>query len=161
MDTKNLFMTPTTARLVRAEYGLGLLVATVLFLTHLGQVRWVPAITLFLYIDLIGYIPGAIRYRRRKGELSKVYYVLYNVMHSMVTQGLVVLAWIWLWGPEWALLALPIHLFGDRALFGNYLKPFGLRFEPETHQAYRRFRSEYEAAAADPAPKHLGTLSWP
>ncbi|MFH8560007.1 hypothetical protein [Streptomyces sp. NPDC017988] len=162
MDTKNLFMTPTTARLVRAEYGLGLLVATVLFLTHLGQVRWVPAIALFLYIDLIGYIPGAIQYRRRKGELSKVYYVLYNVMHSMVTQGLVVLAWIWLWGPEWALLALPIHLFGDRALFGNYLKPFGLHFEPETHQAYRRFRSEYEAAdAADPAPKHLGTLSWP
>lgn len=163
MDTKNLFMTPVTARLVRAEYGLGLLVATVFFLTHLSEVRWLPAVILFVYIDLIGYLPGAIQYRRHKGRLHKTYYVLYNVMHSLVTQGLVMLGWIWLYGFEWALLALPIHLFGDRALFGNYLKPFGLHFEPETHQSYRRFRSEYEAAgtAAEPDPKRLGSLSWP
>ncbi|MFJ9721162.1 hypothetical protein ACIRP3_00210 [Streptomyces sp. NPDC101209] len=163
MDTKNLFMTPVTARLVRAEYALGLLVAVVLFFVHLGQVRWVPAVALFLYIDLIGYLPGAIQYHRRKEQLGKVYYVLYNVMHSMVTQGLVALAWIWLWGPEWALLALPIHLFGDRALFGNFLKPFGVHFEPEPHQAYRRFRSEYEAAgsACEPDPHSVGSPSWP
>ncbi|QDQ09663.1 hypothetical protein [Streptomyces spectabilis] len=161
MDTKNLFMTPVTARLVRAEYALGLVVALVLLLTHPGQVRWLPAVVLFVYIDLIGYVPGAIQYHRRKGDLPKVYYVLYNVMHSMVTQGLVTLAWIWLWGFEWALLALPIHLCGDRALFGNFLKPFGVRFEPETHRAYRRFRSEYEAAAVQRDPKSVGSPSWP
>ncbi|GAA2980011.1 hypothetical protein [Streptomyces fulvorobeus] len=161
MDTKNLFMTPVTARLVRAEYGLGLVVAAVAFLTHLGEVRWLPAIALFLYIDLIGYIPGAIQYRRHKGELSKTYYILYNVMHSLVVQGLVILAWIWLWGFEWALLAIPIHLFGDRALFGNYLKPFGVRFEPEIHQAYRRFRSDFEAAetAGGHGAKRLGAMT--
>ncbi|MEU5366082.1 hypothetical protein ABZ354_21860 [Streptomyces sp. NPDC005925] len=148
MDTKNLFMTPVTALLVRAEYALGLVVAVVLFFAHLGEIRWWPAIGLFLYIDLIGYIPGAVVFRRRgHGDIPKGYYLAYNIMHSLVTQGLVALAWIWLWGAEWALLALPIHLFGDRALFGNFLKPFGLRFEPEAHPAYRAFHSEFTGAA--------------
>ncbi|MEU6673227.1 hypothetical protein [Streptomyces sp. NPDC046925] len=165
MDTKNLFMTPVTARLVRAEYGLGLVVALVLFFAHLGQVRWQAALILFVYIDLIGYLPGAVQYRRHKGRIHQGYYVAYNVMHSLVTQGLLTIGWIWLWGFEWALLALPIHLFGDRALFGNYLKPFGLHFEPRTHQAYRRFRSEFEAAstagAAGRDPASPGRLPWP
>ncbi|MGW2783635.1 hypothetical protein ACWC3X_20655 [Streptomyces populi] len=163
MDTKNLFMTGTTAWLVRAEYGLGLLVSVVLFFAHLGDVRWIPAVALFVYIDLIGYLPGAYRYHRAHGrdkaagkaggtEIPKVYFVLYNVMHSLVTQGLVALVWISVWGFEWALLALPIHLFGDRALFGNFLKPFALSFEPEAHPAYRRFRSEFEASADDVRP---------
>jgi Ca2+/Na+ antiporter len=149
MDMKNLFMTPTTAYLIRAEYALGLVVSVVLFFTHLGDIRWWPAVGLFLYIDLVGYIPGAIKYHRSPDHrISRTYYVLYNTMHSMVTQGLVALVWIWLWGPEWALLALPIHLCGDRALFGNFLKPFVLHFEPETHQAYRRFSSEFAASAS-------------
>ncbi|MCP9974838.1 hypothetical protein [Streptomyces somaliensis] len=151
MDGRNLFETPTTYRLIRLEYGLGLVVATVLLLTHLDEVRWLPAIGLFVYIDLIGYLPGALAYRRSPDKrISKVYFVLYNVMHSLVTQGLVVLAWIWLFGAEWALLAVPIHLFGDRALFGNFLKPFALRFEPEPHPAYTAFRERYEAAAGEP-----------
>ncbi|GGQ49016.1 hypothetical protein ACFFKE_11070 [Streptomyces mutabilis] len=159
MDTKNLFMTPATAWLVRAEYGLGLVVSAVLFFTHLDEINWWAAVGLFLYIDLIGYIPGAIAFRRAgHGDIHKGFYVAYNVMHSLVTQGLVVLAWIWLWGPEWALLALPIHLFGDRALFGNFLKPFGLRFEPETHRAYRRFRSEYAAATSPSDAASLRTV---
>ena len=32
--------------------------------------------------------------------------------------------WVLVFGWEWALLAIPIHLFGDRSLFGNTLKPF-------------------------------------
>ncbi|WP_406002934.1 hypothetical protein [Streptomyces sp. NBC_00829] len=137
MDARNLFETPVTYRLIRLEYGLGLVVAAVLFFAHLDEVRWLPAVGLFVYIDLVGYLPGAIAYRRSPDKrISKVYFVLYNVMHSLVTQGLVVLAWIWMWGAEWALLAIPIHLFGDRALFGNYLKPFALSFEPEAHPAY-------------------------
>lgn len=159
MDTKNLFMTGTTAWLIRAEYGLGLLVSVVLLFAHLGDVRWIPAVVLFVYIDLIGYLPGAYRYHRSHSrdkaagkvggtEIPKVYFILYNVMHSLVTQGLVALVWISVWGFEWALLALPIHLFGDRALFGNFLKPFALSFEPEAHPAYQRFRSEFGSSAA-------------
>ncbi|MFD3412997.1 hypothetical protein [Streptomyces cyaneofuscatus] len=160
MDTKNLFMTPTTARLVRAEYALGLVVSVVLFFTHLDEIRWWVAIGLFLYIDLIGYIPGAIAFRRKgHGDIPKGYYLAYNLMHSLVTQGLVALAWIWLWGAEWALLALAIHLFGDRALFGNFLKPFGLRFEPEAHQAYRRFHSEFTTAAPTGGNDALRTVT--
>ncbi|UPZ27745.1 hypothetical protein MUK60_07855 [Streptomyces sp. LRE541] len=150
MDAHNLFETPVTYRLIRLEYGLGLVVATGLFLAHLDEVRWLPALALFLYIDLIGYLPGAIAHRRADGgRIPRMYHVLYNVTHSLVTQGLVALAWIGLSGAEWALLALPIHLFGDRALFGNFLKPFGLRFEPRTHPAYERFRAEYAALSPD------------
>ncbi|MDH6131834.1 hypothetical protein P3T37_001208 [Kitasatospora sp. MAA4] len=158
MDAKNLFMTRNTYWLVRAEYGLGLLVAVGLFFRHLGQIQWPAAIGLFLYIDLIGYIPGAIAYHRSKTkQLSKAYYVLYNLMHSMVTQGLVALAWTWLWGAQWTLLVLVIHLFGDRALFGNFIKPFGLHFEPQADPAYRRFSSEFAAASHQGHP--VGPLS--
>ncbi|GHC90899.1 hypothetical protein [Streptomyces flavofungini] len=147
MDAKNLFMTPTTAALVRAEYALGLLVALTLFLSHLHDVRWEPAIGLFVYIDLIGYLPGAIQMRRSStGDLHKAYYIAYNVTHSMLTQALVALLWMALLGPEWALLTLAIHLCGDRALFGNFLKPFGVRFEPHQHPAYHRFRREFSTA---------------
>ncbi|GAA3486010.1 membrane protein [Streptomyces cremeus] len=122
------------------------MVSAVLFFAHLDEVRWLPAIGLFLYIDLIGYLPGALAHHRSPDKrIPKVYYVLYNVMHSLVTQGLVVLAWIWLFGAEWALLVVPIHLFGDRALFGNFLKPFAPRFEPEAHPAYTAFRARYES----------------
>lgn len=147
MDAKNLFETRTTSRLVRAEYALGLVVAAVLFFDHLGDIRWLPFAGLFLYIDLIGYIPGAIAFHRSETKnISKVYYVLYNTMHSWVTQGLVVLLWIWVGGAEWALLALPLHLCGDRALFGNFLKTFSLPFEPVADPAYLRFSGEFEAA---------------
>ncbi|WP_416971088.1 hypothetical protein [Streptomyces sp. 4F14] len=150
MDAKNTFDTPVTYRLIRAEYAVGLAVAVGFFFAHLGEVRWLPATALFLYIDLIGYIPGAIAYHRSKDkQLPKIYYVLYNTMHSLATQTVVALLWIWLAGAEWALLALPIHLFGDRALFGNFLKPFALHFEPVTDPAFQRFRSEYAAHAAD------------
>jgi hypothetical protein len=148
MDAKNLFETRTTYRLIRMEYGLGLIVAAAFFLAHADRVRWIPAVVLFTYIDLIGYIPGAIAYHRSADKrISKVYYVLYNVMHSMATQTLVALLWIWVAGFEWALLVLPIHLFGDRALFGNFLKPFGLHFEPAADPVYLRFSRELGAQA--------------
>ncbi|MER5462469.1 hypothetical protein ABT010_17650 [Streptomyces sp. NPDC002668] len=154
MDARNLFETPVTYRLIRLEYGLGLVVSAVLFFAHLDEVRWLPAVGLFAYIDLIGYIPGAIAHRRSPDKrISKVYFLLYNVMHSLVTQGLVVLAWIWLWGAEWALLAVPIHLFGDRALFGNFLKPFAVNFEPEAHPAYVGLLDRFHHAEQPPAAR--------
>jgi hypothetical protein len=92
-----------------------------------------------LYIDLVGYLPGAIAYRRSPtGRIHRAYYVLYNVMHSMITQGVVVGAWIMLFGWEWALLVVPFHLFGDRGLFGNSMKSYALPFEPVAQPTYTR-----------------------
>ncbi len=50
--------------------------------------------------------------------------------------------WVLAFGWEWALLAIPIHLLGDRALFGNALKPFSVPFEPEAHPAFARLDRE-------------------
>ncbi|MFJ8658560.1 hypothetical protein [Streptomyces sp. NPDC093795] len=160
-DAANLFETKTTARLLRLEYLVALGVSLELFVTHLDEVRWLPAVALFLYIDLIGYIPGAIAFRRSPdGQIHKGYYVAYNIMHSLVTQAAVIGLWVLLFGFEWALLAIPIHLFGDRALFGNALKPFALSFEPKTHPAYARLRDEVEGVdpAAAPTARQPGKV---
>jgi hypothetical protein len=153
MDTRNLFESTTTYRLIRLEYLVGLIVSFYFFFAHLGEVQWLPAVLLFVYIDLIGYIPGAIAFHRSKTKrISKVYYVLYNTMHSMATQAVVVIAWCLLFGPSWTLLVIPIHLFGDRALFGNFLKPFSVAFEPQAHPAFTRLRQEVEQPAGAEAP---------
>ncbi len=124
MDSHNLFFTRATSYWLRAEYALALTVGIVLAVLHLGDIRWLPFIALFLYIDLIGYLPGAIAFRRSKdGQIPLVYYRLYNVMHSHLSAALVAGVWCLVAGPEWALLALPIHQCGDRAIFGNFQKP--------------------------------------
>lgn len=145
MDSHNLFMTRVTYRLIRLEYGAALLAAVVLLVQHLDEVHWPAFVALFAAIDVIGYLPGAIAWRRAGGHLqTSAYHVLYNTMHSLLTAGVVAAVWSLALGPEWALLALPIHLFGDRAVFGNFLKPFGLSFEPQTHPAYQELVDHYE-----------------
>lgn len=152
MDSHNLFMTRTTYRLVRLEYTAALATAVVLALMHLGEIRWVAFIALFSYIDVIGYIPGAIAWHRAGGRLeTRAYHVLYNLMHSFVSAGVVAAVWCLTFGPEWALLALPIHLCGDRGLLGNFLKPFGLSFEAQTHPAYQELVARYEQSNGIPA----------
>lgn len=158
MDHVNRFESRTTYLLLRAEYAVALVVCSALFLWHIDEVRWVQAIALFVYIDLIGYIPGAIAYRRaRDGGISKVYYVLYNTMHSFVTQAVVVGVWIAVAGFEWALLAVPIHLCGDRAIFGNFLKPFRVPFEPVALPAFVEFdrRTVVRDSAKLPSPERI------
>jgi hypothetical protein len=156
MDQKNPFETRNTFRLHRAEYLVGFALSIVLIIIHFGEIRWIPFIALFAYIDLFGYIPGAIAFRRSSdGRISKVYYVLYNTMHSLITQAAVVGLWLWLVGPEWALLAIPFHVFGDRGLFGNFLKPFGLPFEPVgTDPLYERIAGQLRlrSQVAGPVP---------
>jgi hypothetical protein len=145
VDSHNLFVTRTTYRLVRAEYAVALAVCAVLLVQHLDEVRWLPFVLLFACIDVVGYLPGALAWRRQQGgRLHRGYYVAYNAMHSLVTAAAVSGAWCLTLGPEWALLALPLHLCGDRALFGNFLKPFGLSFEPVTHPDYQEFVDRYE-----------------
>jgi len=139
MDAKNPFETPTTYRAHRAEYLVGFAASTALLIWHYADVRWLPAVALFLYIDVVGYIPGAIAFHRSKTKrIPKAYYYLYNTMHSLITQAVVVTAWGLLFGWEWALLAIPFHLFGDRGLFGNFLKPLSLPFEPVAYPGYSR-----------------------
>jgi hypothetical protein len=158
MDSHNLFMTRTTYRAVRAEYGVALAVAVVLALVHLGQLRWSVFVPLFLVIDVVGYLPGTLAWHRSPDRrIRRTYYVLYNVAHSGLTGAALVGLWCLLVRPEWALLAVPIHLCGDRAIFGNFLKPFGLSFEPVTHPAYKELSHRYAnqpatipAAVAEP-----------
>ena len=143
MDTKNRFDGRTTYQLIRLEYAIGLLFSIAVAVIHIKSIRWIPFIGLFAYIDVIGYIPGAIAYRRSgDGRISRIYYLLYNTTHSMAFNAAVAGLWVLLIGPEWSLLALPIHLCGDRGLFGNYLKPFSVPFEPHVIPAFTRFEDE-------------------
>jgi hypothetical protein len=152
VDSHNLFLTPTTYRALRLEYAAALAVAVVLLLLHIHQVNWPAFIALFAYIDVIGYIPGAIAWRRHHGQLTtRTYHILYNVTHNFLTTAVVATAVSIIWGPQWALLALPIHLCGDRALFGNFLKPFGISFEPVAHPAYEEFVQRYDTGHDDHA----------
>lgn len=147
MDAVNRFDTRTTHLLMRLENLIALGVCVTLFVLHIDEVRWLPAVLLFVYIDLIGYLPGALAFHRSPTKrIPKVYYVLYNTMHTFSTQFVVVGVWVLVFGWEWALLAIPIHLFGDRALFGNTLKPFAVSFEPAPHPAYVRFTAEAVAS---------------
>ena len=144
MDSKNRFDTKSTHAVARAEWLMGLLVAVALAIYNIGEINWFVFVGLFVVIDVIGYIPGAIAYHRSRDKMiSKGYYVAYNVMHSLLTSGAIALVWALAFGPEWALLALPIHLFGDRALFGNTMKPFGVSFEPVTTPAFAEFERKY------------------
>jgi hypothetical protein len=158
MDHLNRFESRVTFRLLRLEYGVALVVCSALFLRHISEVRWWVAIVLFAYIDLIGYIPGAIAYRRaRDGRIPKVYYILYNTMHSFATHAVVLGVWGAVAGFEWAFLAVPIHLCGDRAVFGNFLKSFRVRFEPVAVPAFTEFerRTTAPAGTEQPLPQRV------
>jgi hypothetical protein len=151
-------MTRVTYRAVRLEYAAALLTAVALVVAHFGHIRWWAFVALFGVIDLIGSLPGAVAWRRAGGgPVPRRYYALYNTMHSFLTAGVVAAAWSMVAGPEWALLALPIHLCGDRALFGNFYKPLGLSFEPRVHPAYQEFVNRYEQPAEPEPDAHLRT----
>ncbi|MGQ0838292.1 hypothetical protein [Actinokineospora sp.] len=160
MDQLNPYETPKTFALHRAEYLFGVAVVTGLMIANFSELRWWVVIALFFYIDVIGYLPGAIAYKKAAGApISKVYYALYNFMHSFITQGTVILLWCLISGPEWALLIIPFHLFGDRGLFGNFMKPFGLPFEPEAQPAYQKMLDDLGIDQKAPAGGHAPTES--
>ena len=131
MDNANRFHTQETWLWVRAEHLAVIAVAVALLLLHLDEVNWVRFVLVFTAIDLIGYVPGAVAYRRAGGaRIEAIYHHLYNFTHSYLSGGLMVGLWALLGGFEWAMLAVPIHLSGDRGLFGNTYKPLSLPFEP-------------------------------
>jgi hypothetical protein len=133
MDVANRFHTPLTYGLVRLEATALLVVTVVCAALHVHELRWWPFVTAFIAIDAIGYFPGAVAHRRAGGaRISPIYHHLYNVTHSWLTAGVVVGLWALALGGrlEWAMAAFPIHLLGDRGLFGNVYKPVELPFEP-------------------------------
>lgn len=154
MDHANRFESKTTFLLIRAEYAVALAICVALLIWHIQEINWIRAVILFVYIDLIGYIPGLIVYlRSQDGRVPKLYYILYNTMHSFVTQAAVVGIWIAIAGPEWALLFIPVHLCGDRALFGNFLKPFRVSFEPKPLPVFTQFERHFADSPEIPAMK--------
>jgi hypothetical protein len=117
---------------VRAEHATLALTLCALEVAHAHEVAWGTFVLAFVLIDLVGYVPGAIAFRRRVGgRIDPIYHHLYNLTHNYLTAGLIAALWsIAAGGFEWAMLALPIHLSGDRGLFGNGFKPASLPFEP-------------------------------
>jgi hypothetical protein len=153
MDSRNRFETKVTAGLLRLEWVMALIACSAAAIIHIRSSNWPVFIGFFVVIDLIGYIPGAIAYRRNRGHaISKKYYVAYNTMHSLLTGGAMAGIWMLAVRPEWALLAIPIHLFGDRGLFGNSLKPFNVKFEPVTHPAFAEFERSFAGSPAGTVP---------
>ena len=162
MDHANRFDSPTTYWLIRAEYAVALATCVVLFFWHFGEIRWLPAIALFVFIDVIGYLPGLVAHLRSGGgDISRTYYVLYNTMHSFITQAAIVGVWIWTFGFEWALLVIPIHLCGDRSIFGNFMKPFSVPFEPKPLPAFTEFQRRLSATSTPVANSLEEVASWP
>ncbi len=119
---------------VRAEHLALVVVALGLLMVHLGELSWPRFLAAFVAIDLLGYVPGAIAARRaRGGAIAPVFHHLYNLTHSYLTAGVVIAVWALALGRlEWAMLAIPIHLSGDRGLFGNAEKPASMPFEAVT-----------------------------
>ena len=150
MDNVNRFHTDQTWLLVRAEHIALVAALSVVGLLHAPDVAWGRFAVAFVLIDLVGHVPGAVAFRRAGGgRVEPVYHHLYNLTHNYLTAGVVVGLWAMaIGGFEWAMLALPIHLSGDRGLFGNTYKPVSLPFEP-THTV---------AAAPSPTAEASGAL---
>ncbi|MDF1665279.1 MAG: hypothetical protein P1V97_26185 [Planctomycetota bacterium] len=143
MDNQNRYDSPNTHKLMRLEALLGLTACVALVLTHFSEVQWLNFIVLFASIDILGYLPGAVAFRKSKGQrISSIYYLLYNTMHSLLSGAVIAGLWVLVFGFEWAILAIPIHLFSDRALFGNYYKPFSAPFEPQLLSSFANFEKE-------------------
>jgi hypothetical protein len=94
---------------------------------HVREIDWARFAIAFLLIDLVGYLPG--RLARRPTPIAPFYYHLYNLTHRYRTLAVAALAWALVSGPEWSMLALPLHLSADRGLLGNFPKPLDQPFE--------------------------------
>jgi hypothetical protein len=118
--------------LSRGEWLLLAAALSVAVLWHRDDVSWTRFAVAFAAIDLVGYLPGAVAHRRARGAvIAPVYHWLYNATHNFLTAALAAAAWAAAaGGPEWAMLALPLHLAGDRGVFGNGFKPSTDPFEP-------------------------------
>jgi hypothetical protein len=145
VDPTNRWEGPGTHLLGRLEWTLVVGACVTALVAHVHEVRWLPFAALFAVIDLVGFLPGAILADKVSGRTPRACHVAYNAMHSL--PGLAAVAGLWslaFGGPEWALLALPIHLGADRGLLGNGFKPFDAPFLPRPSDAFARFEQDLE-----------------
>lgn len=119
------------ARWVRAEHAGAVVVLAALVLTHWSEVAWPLFVLAFVAIDAVGYVPGALAFRRAHGgPIAPIYHHLYNLTHSYLVAATAVALWAFArGGVEWAMLAVPIHLSGDRGILGNVFKSPAAPFE--------------------------------
>ncbi len=151
MDKHNLFFTPTTYGFLRLDHLVMLAALSGLVVAHWSEVNWPLFVAAFLWSDVVGTFPGLYWYYARgsgnRRRIPTLFYLLYNIGHSFASIGVVAVGWYLLVGGwEWAMLAMPIHLMGDRSIFGNFYKPFGVAFEPRPHGGFMRFLEDYEKA---------------
>ena len=120
-----------TSRWVRAEHAGAVVVLASMVLTHWPDVDWPRFVLAFIAIDAVGYVPAALAFRRaRGGPIPPIYHHLYNLTHSYLVAAGAVALWAFArGGTEWAMLAVPIHLSGDRGLLGNAFKRSAAPFE--------------------------------
>jgi len=123
---------PGTSWWIRAEHLAVVIICTSLAFMHIKDIAWARFFAAFLLIDLLGYLPGALAFHKAAGNpIAPIYHLLYNLTHNYLVTGTCVALWaLTIGGPEWAMLAVPIHLSGDRGLLGNFSKPTSLPFEP-------------------------------
>lgn len=135
-------------RWIRAEHVALVVALSTLVLMHAGEVAWGRFAAAFALIDLAGYAPGAIAFRlARGGRIAPRYHHLYNLTHSYLVAGAGIALWTIATGrPEWAMLAVPIHLSADRGLLGNFFKAGSQPFESPVRapQAARSTNSAME-----------------
>jgi hypothetical protein len=150
MDKHNLFLTRQTYNLVRLDYFVILSALVLLLFMHVEEVQWKRFFAAFLWPDLVGTFPGMYWYYRcancidGRRSLPRVFYILYNVGHNLLVNAAILLAWYAITNQwEWAMLAIPIHLASDRAIFGNIYKEHGLAFEPVQHPLFAKFMIDY------------------
>lgn len=87
------------------------------------QINFYYYISLFLLIDLIGYIPGRIwNYWYGDENTLKIFYTLYNFFHSLVIITLMSIFWLYQFKNDYSFIALYAHIFLDRGILGNFPK---------------------------------------
>ena len=93
---------------------------------YYAGINWWHYIALFALIDVIGYIPGRTWCILNKESVPpKLFYTLYNICHNLVFVSVVSLIYWFFIEKNLAILALFVHLFGDRGVFGNFNKEYG------------------------------------
>ena len=164
MDKYNMFFTRTIYNIVRLEHLLILIGLSILVLAHHADVNWLRFIIAFAWSDVIGTFPGLYWYYKRSKNhaIPQAFYVAYNLGHSFLVVAAVTALWYLAAGQlEWAMLAMPIHLLGDRAIFGNIYKTPSLEFEPAPNPAFKRFLNEFEAQETHRTPNRGRTCFRP
>lgn len=148
MDKYNTFFTPLLYRLVRLDWLCIMLALITITIINWENVNWWIFFIMFWWIDLIGTVPGMYYLSVNEGtekekSVPKWCVFIYNICHSFTTVSIITLLWYMTSGPEWAMLAMPIHLAADRCVFGNIYKSFRLKFDPVENIEFKKFYEEF------------------